>query len=158
MKVKARTLTMSSTLFRAGETMTVYQIIEAPKIRITGSASVYRFLQENEYFQFCNSHETMYAILLNRRNFIIGVEKLGEGSNCGLTSDNHRLFAAVAINKASYVILSHNHPSGTLYPSEPDKRITKAIKEGLKVYGCGLADHVIYTTDGYFSFADEGMI
>lgn len=155
---KTRTYTTPGLVFRAGETMTIYKLSETPKFKINGSSSVYKFLQESGYFPFCDSHETMYAILMNRSNHIIAVEKLGEGSQSGLVSDNMRLYSAVILNKAHGVILTHNHPGGTLYPSAPDINLTEGVKEVLKLFNVKLYDHIIYTQNGYYSFADDGRI
>ena len=59
---------------------------------------------------------------------------------------------------ASGIILSHNHPSGNLHPSEPDKQITSKIKEACKVLDLHLLDHIILTEESYYSFTDEGLI
>ncbi len=56
------------------------------------------------------------------------------------------------------VILCHNNPSGTLFPSEADKVITKKIAEALKVFDCKVLDHIILTEESHFSFADDGLI
>jgi len=53
---------------------------------------------------------------------------------------------------------AHNHPSGTLFPSEADKVITKKITEALKVFDCTVLDHIILTEESYYSFADDGLI
>jgi DNA repair protein RadC len=59
---------------------------------------------------------------------------------------------------AHSLILIHNHPSGNLQPSDADKRLTQRLqKVGLELE-IPLVDHLIYTDQGYFSFADEGMM
>jgi DNA repair protein RadC len=60
--------------------------------------------------------------------------------------------------KAVGLILCHNHPSGNLKPSQPDKELTKKIKEAAKLFDIQVLDHIIVSQDGYFSFADEGMM
>ena len=59
---------------------------------------------------------------------------------------------------ASGIILSHNHPSGNLRPSEPDKQITSKIKEACKYLDLVLLDHIILTDERYYSFTDEGLL
>jgi len=64
---------------------------------------------------------------------------------------------AVALKTlAKSVIISHNHPSGNLQPSEADRVLTKRIKEALKLFDVSLLDHIIVTREGYFSFAERG--
>jgi hypothetical protein len=53
------------------------------------------------------------------------------------------------------VIISHNHPSGNLQPSEADRQLTRRIKESLKLFDVMLIDHIIVTKGGYYSFAER---
>jgi len=65
----------------------------------------------------------------------------------------------VAINSnASGIILAHNHPSGNLKASQDDLNITKKVKEAAKLFDINLLDHLIVTTDGYYSLSDEGLM
>ena len=61
------------------------------------------------------------------------------------------------LTNASGVILAHNHPSGNLKPSEPDKIMTEKIKKALTAMDTRLLDHLIVTRESYFSFKDEGL-
>lgn len=62
-------------------------------------------------------------------------------------------------SNACSIIVSHNHPSGNLEPSNADIQITKKIKEAAKLMDISLLDHLIITTgDKYYSMADKGMI
>jgi DNA repair protein RadC len=64
-----------------------------------------------------------------------------------------------AVNQlACSIIVAHNHPSGSLSPSPADKEITKRIRETGKLLEINLIDHIIVGQDGYFSFADEGLL
>ena len=56
------------------------------------------------------------------------------------------------------MILIHNHPSGTLKPSQSDINITSKVKNAAKLLDIILLDHLILTEDTYYSFADEGLI
>jgi DNA repair protein RadC len=56
------------------------------------------------------------------------------------------------------LILCHNHPSGNLKPSRPDEELTFKIKEAAKYFDIKILDHIIVSEDGYFSFADEGIL
>jgi DNA repair protein RadC len=59
---------------------------------------------------------------------------------------------------ATGLIVSHNHPSGNLQPSQADIDLTRKIKEAGRFLEIQLLDHIILTTEGYYSFADEGLI
>ncbi|MDX3916942.1 MAG: JAB domain-containing protein [Pseudosphingobacterium sp.] len=59
---------------------------------------------------------------------------------------------------ARMIILAHNHPSGNLKPSQADVLLTKRICDGGKILGMQVVEHIILSSEGYLSFADEGLI
>ena len=69
------------------------------------------------------------------------------------------VFAVILKSLTTSVILAHNHPSGTLSPSEADKILTEKIKNAAQLFDIKVLDHLIITPDGdFFSFADEGLL
>ena len=59
---------------------------------------------------------------------------------------------------ATAIILCHNHPSGNLKPSNADEALTQKIKQAAVFLEIRIMDHIIVSNEGYFSFADEGML
>jgi DNA repair protein RadC len=102
--------------------------------------------------------EEFYMLLLNRSNLIIGYLKVSEGGTAGTVVDAKIVFQGALKCNASSIILCHNHPSGNLKPSENDVQITRKLKEAGKVMDLPVVDHLILTSEGYYSFADEGML
>lgn len=100
--------------------------------------------------------EHFYIILLNRANRIIGIEKISEGGVSGTLVDAKIVFRRALLKKASCIILAHNHPSGSLAPSQADIELTKKIVKAAEVLDIIVLDHIIYTNTSYYSFADEG--
>jgi DNA repair protein RadC len=101
-------------------------------------------------------HEECWVLLLNRGNRLISTERMSIGGISATVIDV-RLILKKAIEKsASAMILCHNHPSGTLRPSQSDREITKRLLEACKHLDIKLNDHLIVTKSGYYSFADEG--
>lgn len=101
-------------------------------------------------------YESFFILMMNRANNTIGHAKISQGGVVGTVVDV-RIIAKYAVDSlCSSIILAHNHPSGNLKPSEADIRITKNIKEALKLFDIVVLDHLILTEDGYYSFADEG--
>lgn len=101
--------------------------------------------------------EEFHIVLLNQANNTIGNVRIGQG---GITATlvDPKLIAKYAVESlATQVILTHNHPSGQLIPSEADKQMTRKIKEGLKLLDINVMDHIIITEESYYSFADEGV-
>ena len=61
-------------------------------------------------------------------------------------------------SNACCLILSHNHPSGNLTPSRADEELTKKIKEAASYFDIKVIDHIIVSDEGFYSFADEGVL
>lgn len=103
-------------------------------------------------------HEAFYILLLNRAHRVLGVMKISEGGLSGTVVDQRIIFQCALLSHAQSIVLAHNHPSGTLRPSEADKRLTqKVVKSGLMM-DIPILDHLIFTEESYYSFADEGLM
>ena len=104
------------------------------------------------------NHEEFWVMLLNRGNKIIDSFMVSQGGISGTVIDV-RLIMKSAIEKlASYIILCHNHPSGTLQASEADLNITRNIKDAAKLMDISVLDHLIIGQNSYLSLSDEGML
>ena len=128
-----------------------------PKINISTSEDCYKIilpLFEDEIDLF----ERSILLLLNRANNVIGHKILSTGGISGTVIDLKCVALFAVKFAASSVILAHNHPSGELKPSNSDKEMTCKIRNGLNMLDIVLLDHLIVTSEGYFSFADEGLI
>ena len=102
--------------------------------------------------------ESFFIMVLNNANHVIGVSKLSVGSGNACVVDT-RLVLLYAVQMLGYgVIMVHNHPSGTLKPSNADKELTAKMKQALQLVDIKLLDHLILTQESYFSFGDEGLI
>ena len=98
------------------------------------------------------------ALYLNRQNKILGVYVGFVGGMDAAVIDTRLILGLGLEIAAQGIILFHNHPSGTLAPSEADKRLTAAIKRATSDLDMSFIDHVILTKNGYFSFADDGIL
>ncbi|MFA6924698.1 MAG: DNA repair protein RadC [Bacteroidales bacterium] len=125
------------------------------KDKITGSADVFNYFQP----QLSDlKHEELRVLLLNKANKIIKQENLSIGGIAGTIVDIKIIIKAALENLASGIILCHNHPSGNTKPSDEDISITKKLKEATKLVDISLLDHVVICENGYYSFADEGIL
>lgn len=102
--------------------------------------------------------EEFYIMLLNRANKILGWHKVSEGGISGTVVDPKIIFSIALKGLASSIIIAHNHPSGNLNPSEQDRSLTGKLREVGILLEIPILDHVILSAEGYFSFADEGLI
>lgn len=104
------------------------------------------------------SYEVFGVIFLNRANKIKHFEIISRGGIAGTVADPRIILKKAIDEEATSLILTHNHPSGNLMPSKADEEITYKIKMAAAFFDIKVIDHIIVSEEGYFSFADEGMI
>jgi DNA repair protein RadC len=102
--------------------------------------------------------ENFFVAILNNQNEILGVKRISTGGMTSTIVDIRLIFQTAILGHATSIIVAHNHPSGTLKPSEADKKITNKIKTAGSYLDIKLLDHLIFSREGYFSFADEGIL
>jgi DNA repair protein RadC len=103
-------------------------------------------------------HEEFWILYLNNSNKVIYKSQLSKGGITGTVVDIRIVFRTAFEQNAVSLILCHNHPSGILQASDPDRQITKKMKEAGKMLEINIIDHLIITSSGYLSFADEGIL
>lgn len=103
-------------------------------------------------------YEVFAVVFLNQANRINHFEILSAGGISGTIADPRIVFKRAFEVSAVSLILCHNHPSGSLQPSKADEAITHKIREAGKYLDIRIYDHIIVSNNGYFSFADEGML
>ena len=102
--------------------------------------------------------ELFVVAYLNRSNKIIGVYQVSRGGITGTVADPRLILATALKVAATGMILAHNHPSGSLYPSVSDRELTSKICQAAEFLDMTVNDHLIVSRDGYYSFADEGLL
>ena len=125
------------------------------KKKISSSASVFEMMQPivGEL-----AHEEFWIIFLNNSNKVLQKQQLSKGGITGTLVDVRLVLKTALEVGATGLILVHNHPSGTLKPSEADKQLTKKLKTASESLDIKVLDHVIVTENAYFSFADESLL
>ena len=129
----------------------------ADRPKITSSRDAVDILRTNwsDDIELC---ETFNVLFINRANQVIGLFTASKGGVDATVVDARLIFSAALKALASGVILSHNHPSGNLTPSQQDIKLTKNLKTAGEVLNITVLDHVIISQYGYYSFADEGAL
>ncbi|TPG40014.1 RadC family protein [Flavobacterium pectinovorum] len=124
-------------------------------IRITSSKMVFDIMQPiiGEL-----SHEEFWVLFLNNSNKVVSKSQLSRGGITGTIVDVRLIFKLALENGATGLILSHNHPSGNLLPSDADREVTKKIKLAGDSLDVKVLDHLIITETKYYSFVDEGIL
>ena len=123
--------------------------------RITSSSDVYAYIKPK---LIDLPVEQFWLLCLNRSNQIINSSMISQGGVSGTVADPKIIFKAALTNLASGIILIHNHPSGNLTPSQADKNLTEKMVSSGKLLEIPVLDHLIFTDEAYFSFADEGLL
>ncbi|MCH5597167.1 RadC family protein [Niabella ginsengisoli] len=103
-------------------------------------------------------HEVFAVVYLNRANKVISFDIISEGGITGTVADPRLILKSAIEKNAVSLILSHNHPSGSLKPSRADEYLTEKIKQAAGFLDIKVLDHVIVSDAGYYSFADDGLL
>ena len=102
--------------------------------------------------------EEFWAVYLNQSNRIIRKERLSVGGIAGTYVDIRLIMKEAILCNATGMIISHNHPSGNENPSPEDNRITEQIKKAADSLNIRLTDHIIITSNTYYSYVENGML
>jgi DNA repair protein RadC len=129
--------------------------VELQRDQITGSKAAWELMRP---LIGDLNYEEFWIIYLNRQNKVISTYKVSQGGITGTLLDVRLVLKKALEQNATSMILCHNHPSGNLEPSDADKKITRQVKEAAEIMEIPVIDHVIVTQNGYYSFADEGML
>lgn len=102
--------------------------------------------------------EQFKILFLNRANRVLCIYNLSSGGITGTVADPRLIYSAALKVNAVNLILCHNHPSGSLHPSIQDEALTQKIKGAGALLDMNVLDHLIISSEGYYSFADEGLL
>jgi DNA repair protein RadC len=100
--------------------------------------------------------ESFWVVFLNKGLRIIKSEILSQGGITGTVVDAKTVLARALELKATSLILSHNHPSGNLKPSQADRDLTARLKAAAAIFDISIIDHLIVSQEGYYSFSEAG--
>lgn len=129
---------------------------ERPQIR--SSSDAFRLLLDQWDADEIDYREHFKVLLLDRSNRVVAIYTVSIGGMAGTVVDAKVVFIAALKVRATSIILAHNHPSGNVQPSSADVQLTNKLTEGGKLLDIQVLDHLIITSQGYYSFADEGLL
>lgn len=149
---EAKAITIAAAL-ELGKRRAMEMPVQLPKI--TSSNDAFRIMQPilGEL-----PHEEFWVMLLDNSHKVVEKKNISIGGITGTLVDTRLVFKKAIEAGAVAMILSHNHPSGNLKPSMQDKSLTVKIVEAGKLLDIKVLDHLIITQQGYYSFADEGLM
>ena len=127
--------------------------LEKPIIRSSTDLAQYLRISIKDY-----NYEVFGVVFLNKANKINHFEIISRGGITGTVADPRIILRKALEEDATSIVLCHNHPSGNLKPSRADEDLTHKIKEAAKYFDIVVMDHIIVSEEGYYSFADEGIL
>ena len=127
--------------------------LEKSVVQSSGDIARYLQIKLKDY-----RHEVFAILFLNRANKVNRFEIISEGGITDTIADPRIILKKALEEDATSIILCHNHPSGSTKPSRADEELTNKLKEAACYFDIKVLDHVIVSEDGYYSFADEGIL
>ena len=104
------------------------------------------------------SVEKFYSLLLNRKNHMIRCVEVTSGTVSSSLVHPREVYREAIRYNASAIIAVHNHPSGDFQPSKQDLDVTNCLRAASNTVKIPMLDHVIVTENGYYSFAENGLL
>jgi DNA repair protein RadC len=136
-----------------------YTPSKIPSLRVDSSSTAHEYLRMLFPAETIALQEQFVILYLNRANLVIGAYHAFTGGITGTVADIRIIMGVALKSMACGMVISHNHPSGSLKPSTADKHLTDKIKEAGKLMDINLLDHIILSPEGtFYSFADEGIL
>lgn len=123
---------------------------------VLNPADVFLFLNDN--FHANRQAEEHVWVIGYRTNKVVGVFEISHGTINGSATEPREIFSRLLMLGVTFFIIAHNHPSGSVNPSNDDISVTKRLKQAGDIMGIGLMDHVILGEDTYYSFHNNNMI
>lgn len=123
--------------------------------QIQCSKDIYQLM--HRYLQNLDNEEC-WVIFLNHANKVIRKQRISIGGLASTLVDMRLILREALKVCATGLVLVHNHPSGNIRPSAEDDKLTQTVSQGAKTLNIRMLDHVIYSDDNYYSYADEGRL
>ena len=141
------------TAFEIGRRVRAEKVEQKPQIQ--NSMDVVNFMQNKIAYL---NHEEFWVLYLNNANLILKTAQISKGGITSTEVDTRIVMQEAVVQKATQLILCHNHPSGSVKPSRADINLTEKISKAAKIMDIALVDHIIIHREKYYSFAEEGRI
>lgn len=151
---------IANEMFQVAEIELIYKskVKASERPVITTSKDAYQILLTSWNDNKIELVEEFKILLLNRSNKVLAMYQLSTGGISGTVADTRLIFTAALKANAVNILLAHNHPSGSLKPSSQDELLTQKFRAAGEMLDIKILDHLIVCKEGYYSFADEGLI
>ncbi len=135
-------------------------LTQAEKIKISDSGEIYQImlqiLEREEGLGIRQEHFWVVGLALD--HMLLFVELVSLGTHNRFLVEPLEVFHTAVNKNARYLILVHNHPAGTLAPSEADKDLTDQLMHAAELVRLRVIEHLIITKDDFFSFCMTGLL
>lgn len=148
------------TNFKVAEVQLSYKnsVSYKKRTKITNAKDAYKVMLKIHNDDTIDYTETFRVIYLNHANHVLGWRTISEGGLNSTYCDVRTILQGALLTNAVAIILAHNHPSGNVKPSMEDIKSTAQITKAAKLLDIMVLDHIIYTRENCYSFADDGEI
>ena len=126
--------------------------------KIQSADDAYRVLLNTHDDNTIDYTEMFRVLYLNQCNQVLGIKTISTGGVTNSLVDVRTILQGALLTNAVGIILAHNHPSGNVTPSLSDIKTTNQITKAAKLLDISVLDHIIYTRENCYSFADDGQI
>ena len=149
-----------NTNYKVAEVGLVYrnQVPKKDRIQILDSSMAYKVLKESFSDETIDYRETFKVLYLNNNCHVLGCSTISEGGITNTMADVRLILQGALLTNATGMILAHNHPSGSTRPSRQDDALTRKVTEAANLMDIRVNDHIILTSEEYYSYNDEGRI
>lgn len=141
------------TAFELGKRIRAEKVEES--LQILNSRDVVNLMQDKIAHL---DHEEFWAIYLSQANRILQTCQISKGGISSTGVDTRIVIQEAVLNKATQIILCHNHPSGSVRPSRADIQLTEKLRHAAELMDLILVDHIIIHKERYYSFVEEGRL
>lgn len=144
--------------FKVAEVTLQYKPLHEKQGKVISSQEAYNILLSTFRDGTIEYREYAKVLYLNQQNEVIAYNTISEGGLTETAVDVRMILQGALLTNATQVILTHNHPSGNLKPSIQDDQLTERLRKACEIMRINLVDHLIVTTNGYYSYKDMGRV
>ena len=149
-----------TTDFRVAEVGLTYKnrVPKKDRKQVLDSYTAYKIFKESFSDDTIDYRETFKVLYLNHNCQVLGCSTISEGGITNTLADVRMILQGALLTNATGMILAHNHPSGSTRPSREDDLLTRKVVDAARLLDIKVADHIILTSEDFYSYNDEGRI
>ena len=149
-----------NTDYRVAEVGLTYRnrVPKKDRKQILDSYTAYKVLKDNFSDETIDYRETFKVLYMNQGCQVLGCSTISEGGITNTLADVRMILQGALLTNATAMILAHNHPSGSTRPSRQDDELTRKVVDAARLLDIKVADHIILTSEDFYSYNDEGRI